>query len=337
MIDWGRGYSASYYATVVDPITWSDIDSFDITGGSIRREESDLRHSADINTVNAEQNGEVLIRIYMTVRQGDEIDRVALFTGYATSPTVNINGMRRDNTFQCYSVLKPAADVLLNRGWFAAVDMSCSNLLKNLLSVVKMPESYIHVADSNAKLTDYLVAEDNESHLTMIDKLLDLMGWRLIINGDGSIVIGPYPEEESAMFDSLSNDVLEPSLSVEKDWYNCPNVFRAVTDYDEYIEYDYSDNPWSITKRGREVWAGESNCDLTDGESLELYAKRRLAELQEISEKVSYTRAFNPGVNIGEIVRLNYPAQDIKGLYSVVSQSIDLGYSARTSEEVVKL
>jgi len=334
MIDWSRGYSASYYATTVDPITWSDTDSFDITGGSISREESDLRHSADIDTVNFELMGEQIIRLYMIVRQEDEVDRVALFTGYATSPSVTINGLMRNNSFQCYSVLKPAEDVLLQRGWFAEVGMNCKSILDNLTSVIHAP---VHISDSTATLTDYLVAEANESHLSMIEKLLYLMNWRMIIAGDGSIEIGPYPKEEIVMFDSLGNDILEPSLTIERDWYKCPNVFRAVTDYDEYIEYDHSNNPWSIDVRGREVWAEETNCDLIEGESLELYAKRRLAELQEVSEKVSYTRAFNPAVNIGDIVRLNYPAQNISGLYLVVSQSIDLGYSARTSEEVVKI
>ena len=170
----------------------------------------------------------------------------------------------------------------------------------------------------------------------MLEKLLFLMNWRLTIFGDGSINIGPYSKEESQLFDSLGNDILEPSLSVERDWYNCPNVLRAVTDYDEYIEYDRSGNLWSIEERGREVWAEDTNCDLTDGESLELYAKRRLAELQEISEKVSYTRAFNPYVMVDDLVRLNYPAQGLSGLYLVTSQKIDIGYSARTSEEVIK-
>lgn len=334
MIDWSKGYTATYYATTVDPTTWCDDLPFDITGGSISREETDLRHSADIKTVNVELLGEQLIRIYMTVRQGDEVDRVALFTGLATSPSVDIEGMVRNNTFQCYSVLKPASDVLLKRGWFASVDMNCKRLLEELTSVLDAP---VDISNSDAKLTDYLIAESNESHLTMIDKLLDLMNWRLDISGDGSIKIGPYPEKEAARFDSKAYDILEPSLSVERDWYSCPNVLRAVTDYDEYIEYDYSDNPWSITKRGREVWAEDTNCDLTDGESLEFYAKRKLKELQEVSEKVSYTRAFNPAVHVDDIVHLNYPAQNISGLYLVTSQSIDIGYGARTSEEVVKL
>jgi hypothetical protein len=334
MIDWSKGYSASYYATLVDPLTWNDLDRFEITGGSISREETDLRHSADIDTVNTELVGENYIRVYMTVRQDGDIDRIPLFTGLATSPSVNIEGLRRDNTFQCYSVLKPASDVLLRRGWFAAVDMNCRNLLLDLTSVIKAP---VLIENSDARLTDYLVAEGNESHLTMIDKLLDLMNWRLTIDGDGTISIGPYPKSESVIFDSLGNDILEPSLSIERDWYNCPNVFRAVNNYDEYIEYDHSNNLWSIENRGREVWAEETNCDLIEGESLELYAKRRLSELQEVAEKVSYTRAFNPGVTVNDIIRLNYPAQNISGLFLVTSQKIDIGYSARTSEEVVKL
>ena len=52
---------------------------------------------------------------------------------------------------------------------------------------------------------------------------------------------------------------------------------------------------------------------------------------------VSYNRRFNPDVMVSDIVRLQYPHLGISGDYRVVSQSIELGSGARTSEEVVKL
>ena len=48
MIDWGRGYSASYYAEKVDPATWRDVGVIEITDGTIKRESDGKRQSADI-------------------------------------------------------------------------------------------------------------------------------------------------------------------------------------------------------------------------------------------------------------------------------------------------
>ena len=48
-MDWGKGYSATYYLTQVDPVTWRDIARIEITGGSINREKTGLIESADID------------------------------------------------------------------------------------------------------------------------------------------------------------------------------------------------------------------------------------------------------------------------------------------------
>ena len=37
---------------------------------------------------------------------------------------------------------------------------------------------------------------------------------------------------------------------------------------------------------------------------------------------------------VGDMVRLHYPAQGLDGLFRVKSQNIELGYNARTTEEV---
>jgi hypothetical protein len=78
----------------------------------------------------------------------------------------------------------------------------------------------------------------------------------------------------------------------------------------------------------------ESNCDLSDGESIEEYAMRRLKEEQAKEVKVSYYRRYNPAVNVGDMVRLSYPEQGLQGLYKVEEQTITLEYGARVDEEV---
>ena len=138
-----------------------------------------------------------------------------------------------------------------------------------------------------------------------------------------------------ARFDPIEQDVIEPTISVKYDWYSCPNVFRAVhEDLSAVARDDSPDSPLSTVSRGREVWAEEMSCDFNTGESISEYAVRRLRELQHTKLTAEYDRRFHPDVLVGDLIRLHYPAQGLDGLFRVNSQSIELGYNTKTTEEV---
>ena len=40
-MNWERGFTAAYHACLVDPVTWEDIESFDIMSGNINRTSTD--------------------------------------------------------------------------------------------------------------------------------------------------------------------------------------------------------------------------------------------------------------------------------------------------------
>ena len=65
MIDWSKGIVARYYATMVDPKTWRDIETFDIIGGSINYTDSGIRGSADIDCKDFDHEKEYWVRIYL--------------------------------------------------------------------------------------------------------------------------------------------------------------------------------------------------------------------------------------------------------------------------------
>ena len=94
---------------------------------------------------------------------------------------------------------------------------------------------------------------------------------------------------------------------------------------------------FSIPNRGREVWAEETSCNLNENETLAEYARRRLKELQQTGRKVSYDRRFRPDIMPTDIIRLNYPAQDLLGNFIVTEQSITLGAGCKTSEDVLQI
>lgn len=339
-MDWRKGYTAHYYLSFVDIDTWRDTTKLNLTGGSIRTELTGLRTSADVDCVRYGETAERLIRIWLDADQiGSDDGHVALFTGYATYPDRKINGRMETETLQCYSVLLPASDVYLPRGWYAPIDINTGTLIKTLLrptrTVVDIDEQ---INQNDAVLTRSVIAESGETNLSMVEKLLDIMAWRMWIDGMGVVHIAKYDKEPVAVFDSVLNDILKPELTVNYDWFNCPNVLRVIMDEQSAVAYDRnSETPMSIENRGREVWYEEENVNLNTGESLEEYAERRLKELQRVSTNISYTRRFNPDIFPTDIVRLNYPGQNVTGLFMVTSQSITLGFNAETSEEVVKV
>ena len=344
-MDWTKGFSARYYVSIVDPNTWRDTNRIEIISGSITRSLDGLRQSADIEVVDFQDSTERLIRIWLDARQDNDSSHIPLFTGYATSPGRKINGMLTTRSLQCYSILKPAYDILLPRGWYAPADADAIWQIKKLLKVTNSPVEILgDTSDPNLKLKQAIIAEQNETNLSMVEAIIGAISqatkknWRMIIKGDGTIQIGPRPEEYSVVFDSRDNDILEPQVTDDYDWYSCPNIVRAISD-NTFAEFrdENPDSPFSIQNRGREIWVEETNCVLNDKETLADYARRRLKEYQQVGRIVSYSRRFIPDLNIYDIVRLNYPAQDLTGSFIITNQNITLGYNAKTSEEVMQV
>ena len=336
-MDWSRGYSARYYLSILDKKTMRDIDKIELTGGSIRRSLTDLRESADINCVNYNNSTEQYIRVWLDIKQEGESSHTPLFTGIATSPESKYSGRLKTNALQCYSMLKVAEDVMLPRGWYAPVDANGGKLVKNLLSIIG-PGIKINVAKDAPDLTQAIIAEQSENHLSMADKILNSINWQLKLDGYGNISIGPVNKDFVVTFDSNLNDIVETEITVSYDWFSAPNVLRATLDDSYAVAKDERpDSPLSIQNRGREVWFEDANVQLNTNETLAEYTNRMLKEYQQISTSISYSRRFWPDLYPGDVVRLNYPAQSIQGNFLIVDQTITLGYNAKTSEGVIQI
>lgn len=332
-MNWNRGFSAAYYIKEVDPVTWEDTDRIEITGGSITITNSNLRNSATLDCINFDQSREKWVRVYLAGKQGQNSELVPLFTGLASSPNRKINGKLVSNQVSCYSVLKPCEDVLLPRGWYAPTQVPGTTILMELLEVTAAP---VETESVGPMLTEPIIAEQKETHLSMIDRILEAMNWRLVIQGDGTIYIGGKATEESYIYDPIENDAIEPQIDITYDWYSCPNVFRATSgDSSAVVKDEESDTRLSIKNRGREVWDEDTSCQFKEGETLTDYARRRLKEVQHVQLVAKYTRRYNPAVNVTDLVRLHYPEQGLSGVFLVRSQSLKLGDGIKVSEEVI--
>lgn len=334
-MDWVKGYSASYYLSILDKDTMRDINRIELTGGSIKRSLSDLRESADVDCKGYNSNTEQYIRIWLDTKQEGSSSHTPLFTGLATSPTSRYSGRVKINAVQCYSVLKIAQDVMLPRGWYAPADANGGKLIKQLLEIVGVP---VIIADDSPSLTQAIIAEQGENHLSMTDKILTAINWRLRLDGYGSIFVEPLDRTSKILFDANDMDIVESEIDITYDWYNAPNVLRCTLDDSYAVARD--DDPksaLSTVNRGREVWYEDSNVQLNTNETLAEYTQRMLKEYQRVATNISYNRRYYPGIYPGDCISLNYPAQGANGTFLITDQSITLGYNAQTSEEVIQV
>lgn len=339
-MDYSSGYVASYYATFVDPLTFEDDIRYDsnrieVLSGSINKDNSLLRQSASIILRNNyTEINDRWIRIYMILEQSKDKERIPLFTGLASSPNLTYNLGVQDQTLNCYSVLKVAEDVIMPRGWYALAGTNIGSIINELFSV--LPAEVV-IADNIPSLEVNVVAENNESNLSMVDYILSIIDWQMQIDGSGVVYIYPKSNDPVSIFSPYDNDIIQAdSFSIGRDWFDCPNVLCATSGTNMAIAKDENpDSDLSISARGREVWATEDNVALEDKETLASYAKKRLTELQTKTETVQYTRRFVPTVNQGDMVRINYP--EIQGDYRVESQVISLTATGQTSENVFKI
>lgn len=331
---WSEGFTASYYLAIVDPKSWRDIGRMEITGGSIERSASDLLESADLDATELPKSGEAWVRIWLDAEQ-DGIIHVPLFTGLTSAPSRSIDGRRNTYSIECYSVLKPINDILTDRGSYVPADVSAPDAAARLLRTGIAPVEIQQMADP-PRLTEAIIAEDNESNLTLAEKILDAIDWRIRIDGTGVIHLEPNASSVVSTFDSIENDVIEMSVTDEYDWFSAPNVLRVISgDLTSIARDDDPESRLSTVSRGREIWAEESSVTLGNNESLGSYAIRRLKEMQSPSRTVSYSRRFDPNVTVGDIIRINHPEIDIEGTFRITSQKLELTYGCRTSETAV--
>ena len=329
---WSDGYTSSYYAKIIDPLSWREIGRLEITGGSIERSDADLLESADLDTTELPGNGEAWVRIWFDAEQ-DGLTHTPLFTGITSAPSRDIDGKRESFKIECYSVLKPIDDILTERGYYVPADVPAPQAVARLLRTGVAPVEVAQV-DSQPRLTEAVISEDGETNLTLAEKVLEAINWRIRIDGYGTVHVEPKASSVGAMFDINNNDVIELQVTDTNDWYSCPNVFRAISgDLTAIARDDDPDSPLSTVSRGREIWAEETSVNLGSDESLSVYAMRQLKVLQSPARSVKYSRRFDPNVTVGSLVWINHPEIGIDGLFRVTSQSIDLTYGCTTSEE----
>ena len=183
-MNWNEGLSALYELKTVDPVSWMDSGSLDFIEGSITKTDSELIESASLKMT--EMIGESWVRVYLKAKQTGTGARVAVFTGLATTLNQNIDGWRSEYPVSCFSVLKPAKETLTPRGYYIPAGAPAAQIAAELLSVGPAPVTF----EGNAPdLLESIVTEDSDTNLSVAWNVLNAIGWRIRILGDGHIHI----------------------------------------------------------------------------------------------------------------------------------------------------
>lgn len=325
MADWTSGYAASWSVSYVNPETLADCgDVGGVVSVSVSRNGTDSVRLLETGQmeIDADSLDAAWMRVYMTVDQ-DGLERVPVATMLFERQSSRIEKGQRRITATGRSVLQPAADRAMERGSFVPAGADGAAYAARLLrSCTPFPVE----VDGGFTLVDDLVFDLGCSCLKAVWQVLDAGGWCIRIAGDGTVRIAKTPTAPALELDRAHAGLLLPGVDDDFDIVDVPN--RVIAAKDGATAIAVNEDGASVTgrpRRGRWVDKVETSPKLVDGESLEHYAERRLAELSTVTRTYDYEREFWPDVVPYDMVRAALSSNGIEGELRVVKQTLECG------------
>lgn len=342
-IRWNESYSLQIRIMSVDKNTWVNKKELtNVIGVSIHKTANDeypLLESGDMqfvsDTASPFENG--WYRIEALFQQGGVAARLPLATLMFASYGGTTKWNYTDYDVQGYSVLKPLEERVLRTGEYIPKGENVSRWIANKIKECTPAPVLIR---NGFTLTDPLVFASGTSYLQAIWTALDAKGYVIQIDGNGRIIITKMPSNPALVLDSSTAGLIVPEISWNADISNIPNRYYAVSPIDGTIavarNVDVS-SPTSYQKRGRR-WVDyfDDSPSLTDGESIDQYARRKLQEVSDHFEKINIEHEFVPDVTVFDKIRCYLPNQNIEGLYVVEAQELSIGNGITIKESLSK-
>ena len=332
MADWLDGYSSEWSVQYVNPDTWEPSGEVGgVVSVSITRDGTD--DVALIETGTMELTADSLeypwCRVYMKAKQvGSE--RVAVATMLFERQSARFEKGVRTLTARGRSVLQPAADRKMARGAFVPAGADGAAYVVRLLrECTPAPVDAI----GGFTLVDDFVFDLGCSYLEAAWQVLNASGWCMQINGRGEISVLEKPTATALSLDRAHAGLLIPGVDDDFNIIDVPNRYYAIDD-DRTAEA-VNEDPDSVVgrpQRGRGVDMVDTSPTLVDGESLEHYAERRLAEESTVTRTYSYEREFWPDVVPFDIVSASLASNGIEGELRVMKQELKCGAGITVSE-----
>ena len=330
-----KGYTASWWVRTVDSATWEDNGTVNgVTSVSVSKDCTDdvpLLETGSMDFDDGSSFNWSWCRIYMTVDQVGTVRypiATLLFERASSrhekgSTTLTANGR---------SVLQPAADMKMPRGSFVAEGTDGASEAARLIRACT--PAPVHV-EGSFTLVDDVVFDLGCSYLDAAWAILKAVDWCIQIDGRGEVFVRPKPIEPALELSRTNAGMLIPGIDDDYSLVDIPNRYYAVDESE--VAVATNEDPSSSTSlqaRGRWVDVVDESPTLVDGETLESYAIRRLAEESTITRTYSYSREWQPDVTCFDLVRATIASNGISGDLRVMSQEITCGRGALVSEKV---
>lgn len=344
MPDWTKSMTQSFEYYTVDPNTLADKKRLDnVKSASFSYDsESETLGSAtiDIDT----PIGEEYVRCYLKTIQNGITEKHVIGTALVQTPSFSFDGRKTTNTVDAYTSLielkekRPPLGYAIRKSIKVDDQIIPTYIMEAANRIVRenarAPVNEVAINDESPQLQTNFVANTSDTWLTFTRDLIENANYEFGLEPTGRILFSPKQNIESMQpiwtFNDDNSSILAPSISINQDLYNIPNVVEVTYSYGNACKHAVAENndpnsPVSIVNRGRKIVYRDTEARLegytTQGQ-LDEYAKLLLKTLSTVKCTLSYTHAYCP-VRVGDCVRLNYTRAGLTNIKAkVVSQSI---------------
>lgn len=345
MVDWLASMQQTFEYYIVDPNTWKDTEALNqVKSCTINRDSQvETLGSASISITNLV--GECYIRVYLVTIQNGVKERHPLGTFLVQTPTSSFDGRIRYVHMDAYTPLLELKEKLPPIGYSI---LKGANIMDEVhrLSRENLRAPVIKAACSETLSNDF-VADINESWLSFVSALMANAKYNFTLDELGRVLFAPKQDTASLQpvwtYDDSNSSILYPSIDMNHDIYNIPNVVEVVYSVGSTVLYatainDDSNSPTSIVNRGRRILHRVTDPSIVGEPSqdqLDEYAERLLRELSTLENTITYTHGYCP-VRVGDCVRLNYTRAGLTDIKArVISQTIKCESGCAVTEKAV--
>lgn len=338
MLDWKRSYSSTWRVYRVNPETWADaervegIDSITVTRDATG--DAPLMESGTVAATNATiPRG--YYRVAMLAEQDGTTERVDVATLELVRSGGKLDHGVPSDSITARSVLYPASVLELSPSQYAPAGSDGAEYAARLLRLNCVAP--VEVVGAGFPLASHVVPEEGESALSVAWRVCEAGGHVIRIMGNGTIRVMPMPTEPTVTLDGTGASLLLPSVDYGDTYDGIPNRLTVREGANRVIATNEdAGSPTSRQQVGYWIDKSERNPTRVGGETLDAYARRRLAELSTVRMERTYKRKWWPEVYPLDVARASLASVRLDGDLRIERQSLECGAGITVTERAVK-
>lgn len=345
MADWRSAMEQTFEYYIVDPISWLDVEKLEgVSKCKITRDSSaETLGSATLDF--AGNLGEAYVRIYLVIIQNGVKERFPLATVLVQTPSLSYDGKVISTSLDAYT---PLIELKENRPPLGYFTPEKENIMEEASRLVGA-YARAPIVGGLSEVTMYkdFVSNTDDTWLTYIRDMIANAKFYFALDELGRILFAPKQETASLQpvwtYTDDNCSILYSDISLERDFYNIPNVVEVVYSDSNDTYYavamnDSNTSPVSTVNRGRKITQRVENPEIPGVPTqamIDEYAVNYLKEVSTFEYTVQYSHGYCP-VRLDDCVRLNISSLGLTDVKArVTNQSIDCEVGCKVTETAV--